>query len=196
MSFLKTIKNGIVDENPIFVQGLGLCPALVLTTSAMNGLGMGLVVTIILVISNSIISFFRKYIPDKIKLWVYLVIIAMFVTILSIWMAIYVPSLYDALGLFLPLVVVNGIILERAEVFANKNSLLLALGDGIGMGLGFTLVLTLLGSIREILGTGSIFGYILFKEYTPAVFILLPPGAFLTLGLLFAGFNKIRERRW
>lgn len=196
MGFFKALKNGIIDENPTFVQVLGMCPTLAVTTSAMNGLGMGLAATAVLVGSNIVISILRNFIPNKIRIPGYIVVIAAFVTIISMLLEAFVTPLYDALGLFLPLIVVNCIILARAESFANKNGPVASAGDGIGMGLGFTMALTILGSIREILGAGSIFGYNLFGTlYTPAIIMILPPGAFLTLGLLLAGFNKLKSAK-
>lgn len=196
MKFLKTIKNGLIDENPTFVQVLGTCPTMAVTTSAINGLGMGLAATAVLIGSNFVISLLRKFIPDKIRIPGYIVVIATFVSVVSMILEAYVKTLYDALGLFLPLIVVNCIILARAESFANKNTPILSIADGIGMGLGFTVALTIMGSIREIIGNGTIFGHsLLGASYTPALLFIMPPGAFLTFGLLLAAFNKIRETR-
>ncbi|CBH21519.1 putative inner membrane NADH-quinone reductase [Acetoanaerobium sticklandii] len=194
MNLFKIIKNGIIDENPIFSQVLGMCPTLAVTTSAMNGLGMGLATTAVLTMSNLAISLLRKVIPSKIRIPAYVVVIATFVTIVGMLLKAYVPALDKSLGLFIPLIVVNCIILARAESFASKNSVVSAAADGIGMGLGFALSLTLLGSVREILGAGSIFGLMLFGEaFKPAIIMILPPGAFLALGMMLAMFKKITK---
>ncbi len=192
MNLFKIIKNGIVDENPIFTQVLGMCPTLAVTTSAVNGLGMGLATTAVLTMSNLAISLLRKVIPSKIRIPAYVVVIATFVTIVGMLLKAYVPALDKSLGLFIPLIVVNCIILARAESFASKNTVASAAADGIGMGLGFALSLTLLGSVREILGAGSIFGFMIFGEaFKPAIIMILPPGAFLALGMMLALFKKI-----
>lgn len=192
MNLFKIIKNGIIDENPIFSQVLGMCPTLAVTTSAANGLGMGLATTAVLTMSNLAISLLRKVIPSKIRIPAYVVVIATFVTIVGMLLKAYVPALDKSLGLFIPLIVVNCIILARAESFASKNSVVSAAADGIGMGLGFALSLTLLGSVREILGAGSIFGHMIFGEaFKPAIIMILPPGAFLALGMMLAMFKKI-----
>lgn len=194
MNLFKIIKNGIIDENPIFSQVLGMCPTLAVTTSAVNGLGMGLATTAVLTMSNLAISLLRKVIPSKIRIPAYVVVIATFVTIVGMLLKAYVPALDKSLGLFIPLIVVNCIILARAESFASKNSVVSAAADGIGMGLGFALSLTLLGSVREILGAGSIFGLMLFGEaFKPAIIMILPPGAFLALGMMLAMFKKITK---
>ena len=196
MNSSKILKNGIIDENPTFVQVIGMCPTLAVTSSAINGLGMGLSTALVLLCSNAVISMMRKIIPDKIRIPAFVVVIATFVTIVGLLLKAYVPTLDQALGLYIPLIVVNCIILARAESFASKNGAIASALDGIGMGLGFTLALTILGSVREIFGAGTLFGLSLFgASYQPALLFILPPGAFLTLGFLMAGFNKIRSRK-
>ncbi|RBP46722.1 electron transport complex subunit RsxE [Garciella nitratireducens] len=196
MNFFKIIKNGIFNENPIFRLLIGMCPTLAVTTAATNGVGMGLSTTVVLVCSNVVISLFRKVIPDKIRIPAYIVVIATFVTIVQMILQAFIPSLYEALGLYIPLIVVNCIILGRAEAFASKNGVLNSFADGIGMGLGFTVALTILGSIREILGAGTIFGASLFGEaFEPIGMMIMPPGAFLTLGLLIGFINKLTEKK-
>ncbi|MGL5683559.1 MAG: electron transport complex subunit RsxE [Marinifilaceae bacterium] len=193
MSKIKILTNGIFKENPIFVLLLGMCPTLGVTTSAINGLGMGLATTFVLIMSNLVISLVANLIPDKVRIPSFIVIIAAFVTIVDMLMAAYLQGLHASLGLFIPLIVVNCIVLGRAEAFASKNSAGLALLDGIGMGLGFTLSLTILGAMREILGNGSIFSLPVFTaDYGMLVFVLAP-GAFLALGYLIAIVNKIRK---
>ncbi len=193
---IKKLTNGLIKENPIFVQLLGMCPTLAVTTSAINGLGMGLATTAVLAASNVVISMLRKVIPSKIRIPAFIVVIASFVTIIEMVLEGYFVDLYNALGLFIPLIVVNCIILARAEAFAFKNNVFSSLLDGIGMGVGFTLALTLLGSIREIIGAGSIFGITLFgAAYKPALIMILPPGAFLALGILLAIKNIMSERK-
>lgn len=196
MKLEKIFRNGIVDENPAFVQVIGMCPTLAVTTSAINGLGMGISTTVVLICSNIVISLIRKIIPDKIRIPSFIVVIATFVTIVGMILKAYLPSLDKALGLFIPLIVVNCLILARAESFASKRNPIESCVDGIGMGLGFSLALTLLGAIRELLGNGSIFGLSLFgASFEPILLFILPPGAFLTLGFLLAGLNKIRGKR-
>ena len=196
MKLAKIFKNGLIDENPAFVQVIGMCPTLAVTTSAINGLGMGLSTTAVLVCSNIVISLMRKIIPDKIRIPAFIVVIATFVTIVGMLLKAYVPALDSALGLFIPLIVVNCLILARAESFASKNGPLNSAVDGIGMGLGFSMALTVLGAIREILGNGSLFGLSLFgASFEPVLLFILPPGAFLTLGFLLAGFNKLRSKK-
>lgn len=196
MNFFQAIKNGLIDENPTFTQVLGMCPTLAVTTSAVNGLGMGLATTAVLILSNFVISLLRKVIPSKIRIPAYIVIIASFVTIVGMLLKAYVPALDAALGLFIPLIVVNCIILARAESFASKNGPIASIGDGIGMGLGFALALTILGSIRELLGNGSIFGFSLFgASFQPALIMILPPGAFLALGMILALINKMKSKK-
>ncbi len=190
MNLGKTLMKGILRENPIFIQVLGMCPTLAVTTSAVNGVGMGLATTAVLIGSNVVISLLRKFIPSKIRIPAFIVVIATFVTVVGLLMKAFVPALDKALGLFIPLIVVNCIILARAEAFASKNSVIQSSVDGIGMGLGFTLSLTLLGAVRELLGAGSIFGAnLLGASYQPALIMILPPGAFLALGLLLALYN-------
>ncbi|WP_026893759.1 electron transport complex subunit RsxE [Clostridiisalibacter paucivorans] len=198
MNFFKTLKNGIIDENPTFVQVLGMCPTLAVTTSATNGMAMGLATTSVLIGSNFVVSLLRKVIPDKIRIPAFIVIIATFVTLIGMFMHAYAVELYNSLGLFIPLIVVNCVILGRAESFASKNNPVFSIGDGLGMGLGFTLALTVLGIIRELLGAGSIFGFQLLGEaFKPAIIMILPPGAFLALGLLIGLYNwtKLRKKR-
>ena len=185
--------NGIVKENPTFVLTLGMCPTLAVTTSAKNGLGMGLTTMVVLALSNAFISLLRKVIPDKVRIPAFIVIIASFVTVMELLLEGFLPSLYDALGIYIPLIVVNCIILGRAESFAAKNSPIASLFDGLGCGLGFTLGLTILGSAREILGAGSVFGITLLPETTNILMFILPPGAFLTLGYIIAIFNKVKK---
>ncbi|MCT4632166.1 MAG: electron transport complex subunit E [Firmicutes bacterium] len=184
---IKNFTNGLIKDNPIFVQMLGMCPTLAVTTSAINGMGMGLATTAVLVSANIVISLLKSVIPSKIRIPAFIVIIASFVTIIGMVMEGYLPSLFKALGLFIPLIVVNCLILARAEAFAFKNGVMPSLLDGVGMGLGFTLALTILGAVREIFGAGSVFGFTLFgAAYKPALIMILPPGAFLALGLLLA----------
>ena len=190
---MERLINGIVKENPTFVLMLGMCPTLAVTTSAINGAGMGLSTTVVLVLSNMLISMLRKIIPDSVRMPAFIVVVASFVTIVQFLLEGFVPSLYDALGLYIPLIVVNCIILGRAESFAAKNSPIASLFDGIGCGLGFTLGLTILGSAREILGAGSVFGITLLPETTNILMFILPPGAFLTLGYIIAIFNKVKK---
>ena len=185
--------NGIVKENPTFVLMLGMCPTLAVTTSAKNGLGMGFATMAVLVLSNLLISLLRKIIPDGVRVPVYITIIASFVTIIEMVMHAFVKPLYDSLGIFIPLIVVNCIILGRAEAYANKNNAILSIFDGIGIGLGFTIGLTSIGIIRELLGNGTIFGYqIMPKSYEPIAIFVMAPGAFLILALLCALQNKLK----
>lgn len=193
---LKQIRNGIIDENPIFMQVLGMCPTLAVTTAAMNGLGMGLATTAVLMGSNLVIALLRNFIPNKIRIPAFIVIIASFVTAIDLLLQGYIPSLHKQLGLFIPLIVVNCLILSRAEAYASKNKVLPSIMDGLGMGLGFTIALTLVGIIREFLGTGAIFNMQIVSTNVemPLIFIL-PPGAFLVLGILLAIFNAVRNSR-
>ena len=191
---LKTFKNGILDENPTFVQVLGMCPTLAVTTSLKNGIGMGLSVTFVLMLSNILISLLRKIIPQKIRIAAYVVIIATFVTIVDLILKAYIPSLSKSLGLFIPLIVVNCIILARAEAFASKNNVVKSAVDGIGMGLGFTVALSLISAIREILGNGTILDISLGIS-SPAIIMILPPGGFLTLGIVLGIINVIKNRK-
>ncbi len=192
---LKHFTNGLIKENPIFAQLLGMCPTLAVTTSAMNGAGMGLATTAVLVSSNIVISLLRKFVPAKIRIPIYIVVIASFVTMVGMLMEAFLPDLFNALGLFIPLIVVNCIILARAESFASKNDVGSSMLDGLGMGIGFTLALILLGSVRELIGNGSIFDHmILGASYKPALIMILPPGAFLALGLLLAVYNVLQSK--
>ncbi|HBI92468.1 MAG: electron transport complex subunit E [Terrisporobacter othiniensis] len=196
MNLGKIFKNGIIDENPTFVQVIGMCPTLAVTSSAVNGIGMGLSTAVVLACSNLAISLLRKVIPDKIRIPAFVVVIATFVTIVQMVLKAYVPALDKALGLYIPLIVVNCIILARAESFASKNGPVASAVDGVGMGLGFTIALTALGAVRELLGAGSVFGFSLFgASYQPALLFILPPGAFLTLGFLMALFNKVVKKK-
>lgn len=196
MSLGKIFKNGIIDENPTFVQVIGMCPTLAVTSSAINGIGMGLSTAVVLACSNIAISLLRKVIPDKIRIPAFVVVIATFVSIVQMLLKAYVPALDKSLGLYIPLIVVNCIILARAEAFASKNGPVESGVDGIAMGLGFTLALTVLGAVRELLGAGSIFGLSIFgASYQPALLFILPPGAFLTLGFLMALFNKVTKKK-
>ena len=189
MSKLSIITKGIIKENPTFVLLLGMCPTLGTTTSAINGMGMGLATMFVLMCSNVVISMLKNVIPGKVRIPAFIVVIASFVTVLQLVMEAYVPDLYATLGLFIPLIVVNCIILGRAEAFAAKNGVFDSLLDGIGMGLGFTLALTLLGTVREVLGSGAIFGY-KFMEGDGMLIFVLAPGAFIALGYLLVLFNK------
>ena len=193
MTKLELIKKGLIKDNPTFVLVLGMCPTLGTTTSALNGMGMGLATLVVLTLSNIVISAVARYIPDKVRIPSYIVIISAFVTIIQLLMQAYLPSLYETLGLFIPLIVVNCIVLGRAEAFANKNTVLDSACDGLGIGLGFTLSLTVIGLIREILGSGSFFGWHFLSGDGILVFVLAP-GAFLVLGLLMALFNKLTGR--
>lgn len=195
MSTMKHLTNGLFKENPTFVLVLGTCPTLAVTTAAMNGIGMGLATTFVLVFSNLFIALLKNVIPDKVRIAAFIVVIATFVTIVDLVMKAYTPGLYKTLGIFIPLIVVNCIILGRAEAFAQKNTVFHSILDGIGMGLGFTLALTLMGSIREILGNGSIFDIRLISQDAKTILMfILPPGAFLTYGYLIAIMNRIKAR--
>ena len=193
MSYANIIKNGIIKDNPTFVLMLGMCPTLATTTSAMNGLSMGLATMVVLICTNVVISLLKSLTPDKVRIPVFIVVIAAFVTILQLVIKAFLPDVDKALGLFIPLIVVNCIILGRAEAFAAKNSPVASLFDGIGIGLGFTLALTLLGIVRELLGAGSVFGLTLLPETYNVLLFILPPGAFITLGFLTAIVNKLRR---
>ena len=190
---LDNLTRGILRENPTFVMLLGMCPTLGVTTSAINGLGMGLATMFVLMLSNIAISSVKKIIPDIIRIPSFIVIIASFVTMLEMIMQAYLPVLYSALGIYIPLIVVNCIILGRAEAFASKNTIFQSLLDAIGMGIGFTLALTILGSLREVLGNGSIFGYSFMGEVAnPILLFIMPPGAFLALASIIIVVNKLR----
>lgn len=190
---VERLKCGIVTENPTFVQMLGMCPTMAVTTSAVNGVGMGLTTTVILILSNMMISLLRKVIPDKVRIPAYIVIVASFVTIVQFLLQGFVPSLYASLGIYIPLIVVNCIILGRAESYASKNNVWLSMFDGIGMGLGFTVGLTAIGIFRELFGNGTIFGLrIMPDSYEPLTILILAPGAFFVLACLVAVQNKVR----
>jgi Na+-translocating ferredoxin:NAD+ oxidoreductase subunit E len=193
MNYLKIFFNGLIKENPTFVLLLGMCPTLATTTSAINGLSMGLATMFVLICSNVAISSIKKLTPDMVRIPVFVVVIAAFVTILQLMMQAYVPSINKALGIYIPLIVVNCIILGRAEAFACKNGPIESLIDGLGIGLGFTIALTILGSLRELLGAGSIFGFNIYPETYNILLFVLPPGAFITLGFLIAIVNKIKR---
>ena len=185
--------NGIVKENPTFVLMLGMCPTLAVTTSAVNGLGMGLTTMVVLALSNVFISLLRGIIPDKVRIPAFIVIIASFVTVVELLLQGYIPFLYDALGIYIPLIVVNCIILGRAEAYAYKNPVLPSLFDGIGMGLGFSAALTCIGAVRELLGAGEIFGiHVMPESYVPVSIFIMAPGAFFVLALLTAIQNKVK----
>ena len=192
MSQWKNFSKGFLKENPVFVLLLGMCPTLGVTTTAINGLGMGLATTFVLLMSNIVISLIRNFIPAKVRIPSFIVVIASFVTIVDLVMAGYLPSLHEELGLFIPLIVVNCIVLGRAEAYASKNNLLSSTLDGLGMGLGFAFALVILGGVREILGNLSIFGY-KFLEGDGIIVFILSPGAFIALGYLIAFINKIRK---
>ncbi len=183
---------GFIKENPVFTLLLGLCPTLAVTSSAFNGFGMGIATTFVLICSNIVVSLVKSFIPDKVRIPAFIVIIASFVTIVELVMQAYTPSLFIALGIFIPLIVVNCLVLGRAEGFASKQSFASSFYDGAGMGLGFTFALTILGGVREMLGAGSIFGF-KFIEGDAILIFILPPGAFLVLGYLIAMFNKFKK---
>ena len=196
------VYNGLIKENPTFVLMLGMCPTLAVTTSAMNGVGMGLSTTVVLVLSNMLISILRKIIPDSVRMPAFIVVVASFVTIVQFLLEGFVPSLYDSLGIYIPLIVVNCIFLGRAESYASKNPVIPSIFDGIGMGLGFTFGLTCIGIVRELIGTGAVFGAQILPladtaagvgGYVPVTIFILPPGAFLVLAFLVAAMNKIRK---
>ena len=192
--FLKQLKAGLLDNNPVLVQLLGMCPTLATTTSLENAFGMGMAATAVLICSNLFISLLRKFIPKQVRIAAYIVIISVFVTAVELLMRAYFYSLYQALGLFIPLIVVNCIILARAEAFASKNGPLPSIVDGVGMGLGFTFALCLIGTVREILGAGTLLGVQIMPDfYSPMVIFVLPAGAFLTLGFIIAAVQKIRN---
>jgi len=189
-------KNGLIDENPTFIQLLGMCPTLAVTTSLVNAIGMGLSATFVLVFSNLVISLLRKFIPNKIRIASYIVVIAAFVSVIEMLLKAFLPSISNALGLFIPLITVNCIILARAESFAAKNAPIPSVFDGLGMGLGFTLGLSVLGSVREILGAGTLLGFPLFgANFEPALIFILPPGAFLALGIILAIYNIMKDKK-
>jgi electron transport complex protein RnfE len=193
MNNMQNFTKGFFKENAVFVLLLGMCPTLGVTSSAINGLGMGLATTFVLIMSNLVISLVSSMIPDKVKIPSFIVIIASFVTIVDLVMAGYVPALHAQLGVFIPLIVVNCVVLGRAEAFASKNKLVPSIIDGAGMGLGFSMALTMLGAVRELLGTGKVFDYPIFKENYGMLIFVLAPGAFLALGYLIAIINQLRK---
>ena len=191
---LKTLTNGILKENPTFALVLGMCPTLATTTSAINGMSMGLATLFVLVCSNVVISLLKNLIPDKVRIPAFIVVIATFVTMVQLAMQAYLPGIYDVLGLFIPLIVVNCIVLGRAEAFAAKNNVGLSALDGLGMGLGFTLSLTVLGMIRELLGAGTLFGFQVYNSHYASLIFVLAPGAFICLAYLMAAVNKLQKK--
>lgn len=191
---LKIIVNGIIKDNPTFVLLLGMCPTLATTSSAINGMSMGLATMFVLLCSNSVVSLLKNFIPDMVRIPSYIVVIATFVTIVEMVMNAYVPALADSLGIFIPLIVVNCIVLGRAESFASKNGVFASALDGIGIGLGFTLALTLLGALRELLGTGKVFALSIYPDQYGSLVFVLAPGAFIVLGFLIAIFNKLQKK--
>ena len=191
---LKTFTNGLLKENPTFVLVLGMCPTLATTTSAINGMSMGLATIFVLICSNIVISLLKNLIPDKVRIPAFIVVIATFVTMVQLVMQAYLPDIYKVLGLFIPLIVVNCIVLGRAEAFAAKNSVGMSTLDGIGMGLGFTLALTVIGAVRELLGSGAIFGLNVFNDHYAALIFVLAPGAFIALAYLMAIVNKVQKK--
>ena len=196
ISLSGTFINGILTENPTFRLVLGTCPTIAVTTSAINGVGMGLAATFVLIGSNVVISMLRNFIPSKVRIPAFVVVICTFVTMIQLFMQAFLPSLYDALGIFLPLIVVNCIILARAEAYASKNPVLASAVDGLGMGLGFTLAMLLMGAVRELLGNGSVFGFnLLGASFEPALLFILAPGGFLIYGLLLGIINGLGNRR-
>ncbi|MDR1780291.1 MAG: electron transport complex subunit E [Tannerella sp.] len=192
-SNISILLNGLIKENPTFVLLLGMCPTLGTTSSALNGMSMGLATAFVLVCSNVGISLLKNIIPDKVRIPAYIIVIATFVTIVEMVMQAYIPALFASLGLFIPLIVVNCIVLGRAETFAAKNSVFRSMLDGIGSGLGFTFALTLLGAVRELLGTGKVFSLALYPESYGILVMVLAPGAFIALGYLIAIFNKLKK---
>lgn len=191
---LNTVLNGILRENPVFALVLGMCPTLATTTSAINGMSMGLATTFVLICSNVVISLLKNLIPDKVRIPAFIVVIATFVTMVQLLMQAYLPAIYEVLGLFIPLIVVNCIVLGRAEAFAAKNTVGLSALDGLGMGLGFSLALTLIGAVRELLGTGCVFGLNLYSETYGMLIFVLAPGAFIVLGYLMALVQKLLKK--
>lgn len=194
MNIKQNLYKGLLTENPTFIQVIGMCPALAVTTSAINGIGMGLSTTAVLIASNVVISMIRRFIPDTVRIPAFIVVISTFVTVVQFLLQAYMPDLNQSLGIFIPLIVVNCIILARAEAYASKNNVGDAFFDGLGMGLGFTAALLLVGAIRELFGAGTLFGFnVLFDAFPRTIVMILPPGAFLTLGFLMAGLNKLRK---
>ncbi|MBW6535744.1 MAG: electron transport complex subunit E [Mariniphaga sp.] len=193
MNQWKNFSKGFIKENPVFVLLLGMCPTLGVTSSAINGLGMGLATTFVLLMSNIVVSLIKSQIPDKVRIPSFIVIIASFVTVVQLVMQAYMPSLFKSLGLFIPLIVVNCIVLGRAEAFASKNNLVTSAVDGLGIGLGFTFALVLLGGIRELLGSGKLFDITIYSENYVTLLFVLAPGAFIVLGYLIAIINRIKK---
>ncbi|MGD9993877.1 MAG: RnfABCDGE type electron transport complex subunit E [Salinivirgaceae bacterium] len=193
MNQMKNFTKGFLKENPVFVLLLGMCPTLGVTTTAVNGLGMGLATTFVLLMANIVVSLVKNGIPDKVRIPAFIVIIASFVTVVELTMQAYLPSLFESLGLFIPLIVVNCIVLGRAEAFASKNNVLSSAIDGLGMGLGFTFALTLLGAVREFFGSGMVFGFQLFDSNYGMLVFILAPGAFIALGYLILLVNKLNK---
>ncbi|MBK3517063.1 electron transport complex subunit RsxE [Carboxylicivirga marina] len=193
MNQLKNFSKGFFKENAVFTLLLGMCPTLGVTSSAIDGLGMGLATTFVLVMSNLVVALIKDFIPDKVRIPSFIVVIATFVTIVEMTMQAYVPALFDSLGLFIPLIVVNCLVLGRAEAFASKNNLGSSIVDGLGMGLGFAMALTMLGSIRELLGSGKLFGTAIFPEDYGMLVFVLAPGAFIALGYLIAFINHVKK---
>jgi len=194
MKKLKVVLNGIIYENPIFVMLLGMCPTLGTTSSALNGLSMGLATTFVLICSNGAIALLKNLIPEQVRIPAHIVLIATFTTVIQLSMEAYVPALYESLGLFIPLIAVNCIVFARAEAFASKNDFVISILDGLGMGLGFSLALTLLGTLRELLGTGKLFGMEIFPENYGSLVFILAPGGFIVLGYLIALIHKIKTK--
>jgi len=195
MKIKKEFTKGFIKENPLLILGLGMCPSLAVTTSAINGIGMGIATTFVLTMSNLLVSLLKNFIPNKVRIPSFIVIIATFVTVVDLLMKAFTPSLYEALGIFIPLIVVNCMVLGRAEAFAQKNNIILSFFDGLGMGLGFTLALFTIGSIREILGNGTFFNLQLLSSNAKTLLLfIMPPGAFITLGYLIFIINLIKEK--
>lgn len=196
MRFLSEITKGFIKENPMFVLVLGTCPTLAVSTSVINALGMGAAVTFVVILSNMIISLIKNIVPSSIRIPIYIVVIAAFVSVVDMTMAAFLPDLHKALGIFIPLIVVNCIILGRAEAFASKNNIIYSMADGLGMGLGATLALTIVATIREILGSGTWLGIrVMPNSYEPMLVAILAPGAFFTLGFLMSLMNRLKEKR-
>ncbi|MBN1768412.1 MAG: electron transport complex subunit E [Prolixibacteraceae bacterium] len=194
MNQWKNFTKGFLKENPVFVLLLGMCPTLGTTGTAINGLGMGLATTFVLIMSNLVVSLIKNLIPDKVRIPAFIVVIATFVTIVEMVMQAYIPSLYESLGLFIPLIVVNCIVLGRAEAFASKNKVLSSVIDGAGIGLGFAFALTILGSVRELLGSGKIFNFTVYPENYGMLVFILAPGAFIALGYIIALINRLNKK--
>jgi len=192
---LQVLVNGIIKENPIFVLLLGMCPTLATTSSAINGMSMGMATMFVLICSNAVISLLKNLIPDMVRIPAFIVVIATFVTLIEMMMNAYVPALADSLGIFIPLIVVNCIVLGRAESYASKHSVISSIFDGVGIGLGFTLSLTILGAVRELLGTGKIFSLSLYPEQFGSLIFVLAPGAFIVLGYLITLFNLLQKKK-